>query len=185
MLVKCLYCDAANDGLSTGAYCETCGKKLPTSAMTRPRRTLGGDLPGEPGESMPASHAARPVSEALFATAVVHLFAGGAFFILALPLCGWLLPGAFERLKEQSFGPTVLSWTLWPALALAVLGLAARWVPTPAVAVAALLAVAWVPLSFLLHPSLALGWLAVDAALFAMLGWALLRVLQAQGRPGG
>src|SRR3954452_20452055 len=102
MLVKCLYCDADNDALSTGGFCESCGKKLPASAMVKPRRTLGGDVPDEPGPrgaGLPAR--SRAVSEGIFAAAILHVFAGGAFLILALPVYSWVSK------VPDGFGPYV------------------------------------------------------------------------------
>ena len=91
MLVKCLYCDVDNDALATGGFCESCGKKLPSSAMIKPRRTLGGDTPDEPGELVPVPKKSRAVSEGLFAASILWVFAGGAFLVLASPVYGLLV----------------------------------------------------------------------------------------------
>src|SRR5436190_16476597 len=103
MRVKCLSCDAENDALATGGFCDSCGKKLPASAMVRPRRTLGGDTPDEPGERSPLHPKSKAVSEGLFAAAVVYLVAGGAFLVLGSSVYGWL-----AKVPDR-FGPHVLS----------------------------------------------------------------------------
>jgi hypothetical protein len=179
MLVKCVYCDVDNDALSTGGFCESCGKKLPSSAMVKPRRTLGGDAPEEPGERSPLPHKSKAVSEGLFAAGLIYLFAGGAFLILASPVYTWL------HEVPAHFGPSVLSWTLLPALLVALLGVLARWAPMPALVMALTFALLWVPLTFFLHRPLAVGWLSIDLVLFAMLGWALWRGVRLEKRPGG
>lgn len=176
MLVKCLYCDVDNDALATGGFCESCGKKLPAAAMVKPRRTLGGDTPDEPSEKSPLPPRSKAVSEGLFATAILYLFAGGAFFILAGMLYGSSTP--------DRYGPTVVTWTVLPALVVGVLGLLARWMPMPAVGVALILAMAWAAATFVLHAPLALGWIAVDLVLFALLGWSLWRGLQPEKASG-
>jgi hypothetical protein len=179
MLVKCLYCDADNDALSTGGFCESCGKKLPSSAMIKPRRTLGGDVPDEPGERAPLPKQSKAVSEGLFAASILCVFAGGAFLVLASPVYGWL-----SKVPEH-FGPYVLSWTLLPALVVAVLAVLARWQPMPAVVLAFVFSLLWVAATFVMYPALAIGWLLVDGFLFAALGWALWCGVRPEKRPGG
>jgi hypothetical protein len=179
MLVKCMYCDADNDAVSTGGYCESCGKKLPSSALMKPRRTLGGDAPETPGRpySEPLPPRNRSVSEGLFATAIVHLFAGGLFLILG----GYL----YSPEPPKDFAPNVLSWAILPTLLIAALGVLARWIPMPAVLLALGLGLAWVAATFLISAPLAGGWLLVDVVLFAMLLWAVWRGLRPEKRAAG
>lgn len=183
MLVKCLYCDADNDATATGGFCESCGKKLPAAAMVKPRRTLGGDVPDEPGEKAPLPAQSKAISEGLFAAAILYVFGGGAFLILASPVYAWL---SVPFGKDDAFGPHVVSWTVLPALLVAALGVLARWAPVPALVLAGAFALTWAAVTFVLFPRLAAGWVLVDLVLFAMLGWALWRgVLRPEKRPGG
>ncbi len=176
MLVKCLYCDAPNDGQSTGAYCESCGKKLPTSAMLRTKRSLDGTAPEIPGERTPLPRKSRLVSEALFAAAIVHLFAGGLFLVVG--------PMLYPKVPD-GFAPHVLSWAVLPTLAIGLLGVFARLAPMPAVIVTMALALLWVAATFIIHTPLALGWLLVDATLLGMLAWAMWRGMVPEKRAGG
>jgi hypothetical protein len=164
MRVKCLYCDSENDALATGGYCESCGKRLPSSAMIKPRRTLGGDAPAEPGETVPLPRKSKQTSEALIAVTVVYLVAGGLFLIVG--------PLLYNPVPEQ-FAPYVLTWTLLPAVVLGGLVVLARVSPQPSVLLGLALAVVGIVLSFVLYPLLAIGWLLVDVALIAMLLWAV------------
>jgi hypothetical protein len=176
MLVKCLYCDADNDGLSTGGFCESCGKKLPSSAMLKTRRTMGGDAPEGPVERAPIPRKSKAVSEGLFGAAIVHLFAGGLFLVV-----GSLF---FSKVPDH-FASHVLSWALLPTMAVAVLGVLARWMPMPAVLLAILFVPVWAVLTFVVNPALAVGWLLVDVALLAMLLWVMWLGLRPEKQPGG
>jgi hypothetical protein len=180
MLVKCLYCDVDNDALATGGFCESCGKKLPSSARHTPPPTLAAHTPPAPGEPPPLPKTSRAVSEGLFAASILSVFAGGAFLVLASPVYGWL-----SGKVPEHFGPYVLSWTLLPALAIAGLGVVARWQPMPAVALAFVFALLWVAATFVTYPALAVGWLLVDVVLFGALCWALWCGVRPEKRPGG
>ncbi len=159
MLVKCLYCDRENDATATGGFCDGCGKKLPTSAMVRPRRAIIGGPDAEEGPQPLPRHRA-VIFEALLAAAVVHLVAGGVFLMLG----AWLF-----REVPARFGPSVLSWTVLPTLVVIGLAVLARYQPEASVLVALVLWLAWVAATFLLHPQLALGWSLVHLALLLML----------------
>jgi hypothetical protein len=175
MLVKCLYCDSTNDAAATGGYCDSCGKKLPEAALVRPRRTIGGieTAVGSAPEPLPRNRAV--AFEALVAAAVVHLVLGGVFLILG----AWL----YARPPEH-FGPLVLSWTVVPTLVLAGLAWLARYQPEPSVWIALGLWALWVAASFLLHPTLALGWSIIHVALLAMLLRAAWLALRPRPGPG-
>lgn len=176
MLVKCLYCDVETEGLSTGGFCENCGKKLPSSALTKTRRSITGDGPEMPGETAAVLRKSRVVSEALFAAAVVYLVAGGLFLIVG--------PMMYNPVPEH-FAPYVLSWTVLPTLLVGVLGVLARMVPMPALWLAVLVCLVWVPVTFLTYPQLATGWVLVDMALFAMLLRAVWLGLAPENRASG
>jgi hypothetical protein len=168
MLVKCMYCDTDNDATATGGFCEGCGKRLPRSAMVRPRRTIEG-LETSPENAAPLPRARSIVFEALMVAAVVHLVVGGVFLIV-----GGLL---FHEVPEH-FGPTVLSWTLVPTLVVVGLAYLARGWPEASAVVALVLWLAWVGVTFLLHSQLAAGWLIVQGILLALLvraAWLALR----------
>src|SRR5262245_41877868 len=148
MRVKCLSCDAVNDAVATGGFCENCGKKLPAAALIRPRRTLGDGTTDGPDEAVLRSRAG--ASEALYVAAVVHLVAGGLFLILG--------PALF-RVVPDRFAPHVVFWTVAPSVVVAVLGWLARSQSRPIVLAAPVLLAGWVAATFLIEPVLAQAWL--------------------------
>jgi hypothetical protein len=169
MLVKCMYCDAENDALATGGFCESCGKKLPASAMVRPRRSIIGGMAVGEEEPAPVTRQRSAVVEGLLVAAVIHLVAGGLFLILG--------PMLFRQVPER-FGPYVLSWTVFPTLAIGGLAWLARYNPQPAALAALVLAALWTGATFLINPQLATGWLVVDVAVLVFLlppAWSSLR----------
>src|SRR5262245_19687643 len=110
-LVQCLYCNADNDPAETGAYCDKCGKRLPSSALIQPRkfaRTGGGE---EEGTVVLRQERARP-SEALLAATIIHLVAGGLFLVIG--------PALFKTVPDN-FMLTAMAWTVGPPVALAPL----------------------------------------------------------------
>jgi hypothetical protein len=176
MLVKCMYCDTDNDATATGGFCEGCGKRLPRSAMVRPRRTVAGleTTPESTAAPLPPQRSA--VSEALLVGAVVHLVAGGGFLVVA---------GMFFHEVPARFGPTVLCWTLLPTILLGGLAWLARYRPEVTTVLTLALWLAWVGASFLVHPDLALGWLVVQAALLVFLVRAAWLAFRPQRRSPG
>jgi hypothetical protein len=173
MLVKCLYCDADNDATATGGYCEACGKKLPASAMVRPRRTIEGIETTPDSGPAPVPRQRAVVSEALLVAAVVHLVGGGMFLILG--------PMLYHEVPAR-FAPHVLSWTILPTLVVAGLAWLARHQGEAAAVLGLCLALAWVAASFLVDSRLAAGWLLVQVVLLALLGRAVWLALRPQRR---
>jgi hypothetical protein len=169
MLVKCMYCDTDNDATATGGFCEGCGKRLPRSAMVRPRRTIAGleTTPDSTAAPLPPQRAV--VSEALTVGAVVHLVVGGGFLVVG---------GLLFREVPARFGPTVLSWTLLPTVLVVGMAWLARYRPESSVVLTLVLWLAWVGATFLVNPELAAGWLIVQLVLFVFLaraGWLAFR----------
>jgi hypothetical protein len=162
-LVQCLYCNADNDPTVTGAYCDKCGKRLPTSALIQPRkfaRTGGGEEEGPVAVRQERARA----SEALLTATIIHLVAGGLFLVIG--------PALFKAVPEN-FMLTVMAWAVGPAVALAPLVYwAKRNVSLPGV-VAVVLYVAWVAAGFFLDATFATRWLLVSFVTLTFLTWAL------------
>ena len=92
-----------------------------------------------------------------------RLDGGVAGFLVVAPLLVAKVPEAFL--------PTVLSFTLVPALALAGLAWWARRQPARASLAAVGLYAVWTALQFALHADIALRWLPISIVLLALLGW--------------
>src|SRR5262245_22745611 len=164
-MVKCLYCDADNDSLKTGGYCDACGKKLPPAAGVRSRRNPWGTA----DEPEPAAPAQARVAELLLTAAVLQLVLGGLFLVLG-PV---LLREVFGLEVPENFLPNVVLFTVPPVLVLGALYWWARFQPV----YAALLALAVYPVllavNFAWSWRQAVLWLALAPVVLAVLGWAL------------
>jgi hypothetical protein len=161
-LVQCLYCNADNDPSQTGAYCDKCGKRLPTSALIQPRkfaRTGGGEEEGTVAVRQQRARA----TEALLTATIIHLVAGGLFLVLG--------PALFKTVPED-FMLTVMLWTVAPVLVLAPLVYWARTNLALPGLIAVALYVIWVGVGFLLNSTFATKWLLVSAPTLAFLAWA-------------
>jgi hypothetical protein len=161
-LVQCLYCNAENDPTETGAYCDKCGKRLPTSALIQPRkfaRTGGGEEEGPVSARQERARA----SEALLTATIIHLVSGGLFLVIG--------PALFKTVPDN-FMLMVMTWAVGPAVVLAPLVYWARTnVSLPGV-VAVVLYLVWVGAGFLLDANFATPWLLVSGLTLAFLAWA-------------
>jgi hypothetical protein len=161
-LVQCLYCNADNDPAETGAYCDKCGKRLPTSALIQPRKFArsGG---GEETTTAAGRQERARASEALLTATIIHIVAGGLFLVLG--------PALFRPVPED-FMLTAMSWTVGPALALAPLVYWARTNLALPGLIALVLYLIWVGAGFALDATFATPWLLVSASTLAFLAWA-------------
>jgi len=159
--VQCLYCDVENDALQTSGYCDNCGKKLPSSALVKTRRSIVSD--GEE-DAWPGRSPRQPAVEALIVAAVVHLVAGGLFLIIGPALMPWV---------PEDFLTRVFVWALIPSAGVAAMAFLAQWQPGIASAVSVVAVLAWIGLTFVIDERMALPWLLVQAILLGLLVRAL------------
>jgi hypothetical protein len=162
MLVKCLSCDMENDALATAGYCESCGKKLPTSAMVRTRRAIAAEGDGEEPPADRKMHSA--TTEALFTAAVVQLVSGGLFLVIG--------PALLSRVPE-TFLALAFGWTLGPAVWFGGLALLVRWQSRWVTWLAVVSYLIWIALGFIWQLEFARGWLVVHGAVGIALAWVM------------
>jgi hypothetical protein len=146
-IVRCLYCDAENDALTTGGYCDGCGHKLPPASLARRRRLFsaaGSDEAVEEERPRPARQAAN----LLFSVAVLQVVAGGLLLIVG-PL---VVPGKVTA----DFLPRVIGGSVLVMLLFAGLGWWALHQPFPASVAGIVLLLPLALLAAVLPPSLAL-----------------------------
>jgi hypothetical protein len=163
--VKCLYCDADNDPLATGGYCDACGKRLPPAAQFRSRRGPGGSLVGDQKDEEVAASPRSRSSEALFTIAALQLIAGGLFLVLA-PVVATKLP--------DDFFPRLMLLAIPPVVLLGALGWAARFWPAGASIAAMAAYFVWTVLGFVFGVAMALVWLPGSLIVLALLLWPLI-----------
>lgn len=158
--VVCIFCKTETDGLLSAGYCDGCGRKLPTSAMLATKRSINRTTEDGPAESNKPGG----LSETMLFAAVVHLVGGGLFLVVG--------PALLAKVPTD-FMARVMTWTLIPTLVVGLMiPFVRRW-PVPVVSAALLLTGTWVVVTFALDPVIAIHWLAVQALLLVVLGYAL------------
>jgi hypothetical protein len=158
MLVKCLYCDVENDALVTAGYCDSCGKKLPSSAMVRTKRAIATGSEGEDDGRKKRERSL--VADLLILAAVVQLIAGGLFLVLA--------PAVLTNVPS-TFLTIVFVLTLVPAVWLGLMGLLAQRQFRHVGIVALVGYLVWAIASFVWQPDVGMVWLILHGLMMAQL----------------
>ncbi len=176
--VKCLSCDADNDPLATGGYCDACGKRLPPAASFRSRRGPGGtNVAEKPGsESLPGQR--YRASEALFIIAALQLVAGGLFLVLG-PMLFEQLPQSY---RPNDYLPGLMTLAVPPVMVFGALGMLARYLPLVASGLALAFQVVWTAIGFAFGVAMALVWLPASLIVVGLLVWPLIVSLQGEAQ---